>query len=31
VPEAAKAGDIIQILVPDELQAGIYQEQIERT
>lgn len=29
VPEAAKAGDIIQILVPDELQAGIYQEQIE--
>ncbi|MBP7332299.1 MAG: ketol-acid reductoisomerase [Firmicutes bacterium] len=29
VPEAAKVGDIIQILVPDELQAGIYQEQIE--
>ncbi|MDD4334689.1 MAG: ketol-acid reductoisomerase [Desulfotomaculaceae bacterium] len=29
VPEAAKAGDIIQILVPDELQAEIYQEQIE--
>lgn len=29
VTEAAKAGDIIQILVPDELQAGIYQEQIE--
>ncbi len=24
VPEAAKAGDIIQILVPDELQASIY-------
>jgi ketol-acid reductoisomerase len=29
VPEAAKAGDIIQILVPDELQARIYKEEIE--
>lgn len=29
VAEAAEAGDIIQILVPDELQAGIYQEEIE--
>lgn len=29
VPEAAKAADVIQILLPDELQAGIYQEQIE--
>ena len=29
VPEAAKAGDIIQILVPDELQASIYKEGIE--
>jgi ketol-acid reductoisomerase len=28
VPEAAKAGDIIQILLPDELQADIYREQI---
>lgn len=28
VPEAAKAADVIQILLPDELQAGIYQEQI---
>ena len=28
VPEAAKAADVIQILVPDELQADIYQEQI---
>ena len=28
VPEAAKAGDIIQILLPDELQADIYKEQI---
>jgi ketol-acid reductoisomerase len=28
VPEAAKAGDIIQILVPDELQASIYKEEI---
>lgn len=29
VPEASKAGDIIQILVPDELQASIYKEEIE--
>ncbi|NLI13330.1 ketol-acid reductoisomerase [Pelotomaculum propionicicum] len=29
VPEAAEAGDIIQILVPDELQAGIYKAEIE--
>jgi len=29
VPEAAKAGDIIQILVPDELQASIYKAEIE--
>lgn len=29
VPEAAAAGDIIQLLVPDELQAGIYKEEIE--
>ncbi|OPZ70914.1 MAG: Ketol-acid reductoisomerase [Firmicutes bacterium ADurb.Bin456] len=29
VPEAAAAGDIIQILVPDELQARIYKEEIE--
>lgn len=29
VPEAAKAADVIQILLPDELQAGIYQEQIK--
>ncbi len=29
VPEAAKAGDVIQILLPDELQAGVYKEQIE--
>lgn len=29
VPQAAQAGDIIQLLVPDELQAGIYQEQVE--
>ncbi|NLJ77176.1 MAG: ketol-acid reductoisomerase [Peptococcaceae bacterium] len=28
VPEAAKAADVIQVLVPDELQADIYQEQI---
>ncbi len=28
VPEAAKAADVIQILVPDELQADIYREQI---
>ncbi|MDD2553164.1 MAG: ketol-acid reductoisomerase [Desulfotomaculaceae bacterium] len=28
VPEAAKAGDIIQILLPDEIQAEVYQEQI---
>ena len=29
VPEAAAAGDIIQMLVPDELQARIYKEEIE--
>jgi ketol-acid reductoisomerase len=29
VPEAAAAGDIIQMLVPDELQAQIYKEEIE--
>ncbi len=29
VPEAAAAADIIQILVPDELQARIYKEEIE--
>lgn len=29
VPEAAEAADIIQILVPDELQARIYKEEIE--
>jgi ketol-acid reductoisomerase len=29
VAEAAKAGDIIQILVPDELQAEVYQEHIK--
>jgi ketol-acid reductoisomerase len=29
VPEAAAAGDIIQMLVPDELQARIYKEDIE--
>lgn len=29
VAEAAAAGDIIQILVPDELQAGVYKEEIE--
>lgn len=29
VPEAAEAADIIQILVPDELQARLYKEEIE--
>lgn len=29
VPEAAKAGDIIQILIPDELQAEVYARDIE--
>jgi len=29
VPEAAAAGDIIQILVPDELQAKLYEEEIK--
>ncbi len=29
VPEAAEAGDIIQLLVPDELQAGIYKAEVE--
>ncbi|NPV73443.1 MAG: ketol-acid reductoisomerase [Pelotomaculum sp.] len=29
VPEAASAADIIQILVPDELQARLYREEIE--
>jgi ketol-acid reductoisomerase len=28
--EAAKAGDIIQILIPDELQAGVYKESIKK-
>ncbi|MDD3363529.1 MAG: ketol-acid reductoisomerase [Syntrophomonas sp.] len=28
-PEAAEAGDIIQILVPDELQARVYKEEIK--
>ncbi|MHB1042192.1 MAG: ketol-acid reductoisomerase [Eubacteriales bacterium] len=28
VPDAAKAADIIQILLPDELQAGVYKEEI---
>ncbi|HOV79080.1 MAG TPA: ketol-acid reductoisomerase [Bacillota bacterium] len=29
VPEAAEAGDVIQILVPDEIQAALYREEIE--
>jgi len=29
VPEAAEAADIIQILLPDELQARVYKEEIE--
>lgn len=29
VPEAAEAADVIQILVPDELQARLYKEEIE--
>jgi ketol-acid reductoisomerase len=29
-PDAAKAGDIIQILIPDELQAKVYKESIRK-
>ena len=28
--EAAKKGDIIQLLIPDELQAGVYKESIKK-
>lgn len=31
IPEAAKRGDIIHMLIPDEVQAGVYNEQIAPT